>query len=87
MPFDEADGLVEPLRVVREALQFASRKPLPRILRRLAQGLEMAGAHQHGQEVERPAEEARGFFSADAGRQSLSVSLALRTGNKWAIHD
>jgi hypothetical protein len=41
--FDDANGLIQPVRVLTHPLDFNCRKPLAGVLRGLAQGLELSG--------------------------------------------
>ena len=84
MLFHEANRLVEPVRVAAQAFQFARRKPFPRVLRRPAERLQMTGAHQDREEIQRPAEEARCFF--DALTQEFRAFECAELGRHQAQH-
>ena len=64
--FHDSDCLVEPLGIGAEALEFHGGEPLAGVLYWLPQWLEVACSHQHGEEVQGPAEYGGGFVCANA---------------------
>ena len=72
-PVHDPNRLVQPGRVTAQPLQFHHRIPLARVLRRLAQRLQMPGPRQQRHEVGRPAKEPRRRFRVHTRRPGLAV--------------
>ena len=60
----DPNRLVEPLGIATKSLQLHLGIPLPGILRRSAQWLDMTRSHQQGEKIRRPTEITRGVFGA-----------------------
>jgi hypothetical protein len=71
--FDDANGLVQLVRVAAHPLDLDGRKPFPGVLRRLAQRLETSDTHQKWHIERRPAEHGRRLLRADARRPIAAV--------------
>ena len=85
--FNDANRLIQPLRVATHPLDFHRRKPFAGVRCWLAQRLEMPGPHQKRQVIIRPPENARRRLHAHARRSRPSVQCCFPFHTNLSVRD